>query len=136
MVGDDPLLLIGEDAALLLVARDDDLDALLQVLLGDILPFFPDSPESRLVDDVGELRAGSACCGPRDRLEIDIVRQLHLRSVDFQDIDTALQVRQLDRDPPVKAARAQQRGIQAVRPVGRRQDNNALRPVEAVHLGQ
>ena len=33
VVGDDPLFLVGQDGVLLLIARDDDLNALLEVRL-------------------------------------------------------------------------------------------------------
>ena len=48
----------------------------------------------------------------------------------------ALLVRPVDQHLPVEPAGAQQRGIQDLRPVGRRQDDDGHRAVEAVHLGQ
>ena len=48
----------------------------------------------------------------------------------------ALQIRQLHRNPPVKPARTQQRGVQGFRTVGRRQDHHTLFSVEPVHFSQ
>ena len=56
--------------------------------------------------------------------------------MDFQDLFPALQVRKLYRDPPVESSRTQERRVQAVRAVGRRQDDYALGSVKAVHLRQ
>jgi hypothetical protein len=53
-----------------------------------------------------------------------------------EDLPPPAQVRRGHRHPPVEPARAQQRLIQDLRPVGRRQHDHALAAGEAVHLGQ
>ena len=53
----------------------------------------------------------------------------------FQDLGTPLQVGQLHRDAPVKPAGAQKGRVQAVGPVGGRQDDHTLGGIEAVHFG-
>ena len=53
-----------------------------------------------------------------------------------QDALAALQIGQLDGHAAVKTARAGQRRVQGFRAVRRRQDDDALRGVKAVHLGQ
>ena len=54
----------------------------------------------------------------------------------LQDFLAALQVGQLHRYPAVKPAGTGQGGIQRLGPVGRRQNNNAVVCLKAVHLGQ
>src|ERR1041385_6040647 len=51
-----------------------------------------------------------------------------------QDRLAALHVRSVDGDLPVEAARAQQSGVEDVRPVGRGDQDHAALGVEAVHL--
>ena len=112
VVGDDELLLVGEDLVLLLVAGDDDLDALLHVALDDLAAALAHGAQRRLVDDVRKLRAGGAGRGPRDGGEVQVRRVADLGRVHAQDVLAALEVRQLHGHAPVKAARAQQRGVQ------------------------
>ena len=136
MVGHDFLFLLGHDGVLALVAGDHRLHALHQVLLGDLIPAHPHRPQGGLVDDVRQLRAGGAGGRPGDLLHVDGAGHLHIPGVHLQNRFPARQVRQLHRNPPVKPARPQQRGIQRFRPVGRRQNHDALIAVKAVHLGQ
>jgi hypothetical protein len=56
--------------------------------------------------------------------------------VHLEDLAAAEHVRAVDRDLPVEAARAQQRRIEDVRPVGRRDEDDAALDVEAVHLDE
>ena len=136
VVGHDLLLLVGEDPALFLVAGDDHLHALLQVLLGGVLPPRPHRPEGGLVDDVGQLRAGGPGGRLGDGLKVHVLRQADLLGVDLQDVDAALEVGELHGDAPVKAARPQQGGVQGVGAVGGCQHHHALGAVKAVHLGE
>ena len=54
----------------------------------------------------------------------------------LQDLDATLLVRAVDQDLAVEAAGAQQRGIEDLRPVGRREDDEAGARIEAVQLDQ
>jgi hypothetical protein len=47
-----------------------------------------------------------------------------------------MQVGPIDDDMAIEAARAQQRGIEHFRPVGRGHDDHAFAGIEPVHLGQ
>ena len=85
MVGDDLLFPVGHHRALALRARDDGLDALLDVGLGEGLAPLSDGPQRRFVDDVGELRAGSARRRPCDDVPVDVRLGLDVLCVDGQD---------------------------------------------------
>ena len=61
---------------------------------------------------------------------------MYILGMDLQDIDTSLQIRFLNRDSAVKSARTQQRRIQNLRTVRRRQDQQTLGSVESIHLGE
>ena len=136
VVGHRPLLLVREDGVFLLIPGDDHLNALLQVGLGGVLPPVPYSPERRLVDNVGQLRAGGSRSHPGDPLKICLIGHLDFLGVDLQNFLPALQVGQLHRHPAVKPARTGQSGVQGFRAVGRGQNNDAGVALKAVHLRQ
>ncbi len=69
-------------------------------------------------------------------LKSTLVGHFDVRGMYLQNGDAAVQVGQLHRNAAVETARAQQRGIQRFGAVGRSQNDHALAPVEAVHLGQ
>ena len=136
MIGNDQLLLIGHHVILLLITGDDDLDRLLEIRLDHALTTGTYRTKCCLVDDIGQLRttrAGGCLC---DGTEIDIFRHLDASGVHLQDVDTALEIRKLDRYTTVETARTKQCRIQGIRLVRRRQDDDGLRAVEAVHLRQ
>jgi hypothetical protein len=56
--------------------------------------------------------------------------------MDAQDVHPAFFVRPIHQYLPVKPSGPQQRRIQNLRPVGRRQDHDRHRPIEPVHFGQ
>ena len=136
VVRHDLLLLVGEHPALLLVARNDHLHALLQVLLGGKLPSRPYRPQGGLVDDIGQLRAGGTGSSLGDGFKVHVLRQTDLPGVDLQDLNAALEVGQLHGNTPVKTAGTQQSGVQTVGAVGSGQHHHALGAVKAVHLGE
>ena len=70
------------------------------------------------------------------RAEVDVVRERHVARVHAEDRLAAVAVGRLDGDAPVEAARAQQRLVEHVGPVRRRDHDHAGRRVEAVHLGE
>ena len=136
VVGDNELLLVGQDRVLFLITRDDDLNALLHIRLIGEPSAVPDGAQGRLVDDVGKFRAGGACRHSGDLVEIDVCADLDFPGVDLQDIDAALQVGELHGDAPVKAARPGQSRIQGLRTVCRRQDDDTQVLFKTVHLRQ
>ncbi|MEH2581629.1 hypothetical protein V1281_003524 [Nitrobacteraceae bacterium AZCC 2161] len=71
-----------------------------------------------------------------DGLEVDIRRQRHLADVNLEDLLAANNVRIRHHDLAIESARAQQRGIQHVRTVGRGDQDHAFIGLEAVHLHQ
>ena len=92
--------------------------------------------QRRLVDEVGEVRAGESRRAARDQRRLDVVGQRHAAHVHAQDLLAAAHVRQRHHDLAVEAARAQQRRIEHVGTVGRGDDDDAFVAFEAVHLDQ
>ena len=107
--------LFGEDLVLLLVAGDDDLDALLQVALAHLVAACAHRAQRGLVDHVGKLRTGRAGGHARDGAEVQAGLALDLLGMHAQDVLAADEVGQLHGYAAVKAAGAQQRGVEATR---------------------
>ena len=92
--------------------------------------------QRRLVDQVGEVGAGEARRQRRDLLEVDVGRELRLAACAREDLHAALLVGPVDQHLAVEAAGAQQRRVEDLRPVGRGEQDQPLRGIEAVELGQ
>ena len=107
-----------------------------QVGVGDPRPLRPRGEERCLVDDVGEVGAREARRAARDGSEIDFGVDLHFPRVHAQDRFASLDVRVADRYLPVEAARPEQRGIEDVLAVRRRDHDDAELRFEAVHLDE
>ena len=69
-------------------------------------------------------------------VEIDVLGKADVARVDEQGLVAPLQIRAVDNDAAVEAARAQQGLIQNFGAVRRREDHDALRGIEAVDLGK
>ena len=136
VIGDDALFVGGDDHALLLAAGDDVLGGAVQIGLSDGAAVVAHRAQGCLVEDVGQLRAGSAGGRVGHTLEIDVFVQRLFPGVHLEDLQTALHVGQLHGDAPVEAAGTQQRLVQNLRAIGGAQHHDALFGVEAVHLGQ
>ena len=134
--GDDPLLRVGDDAALALRAGDDPLQGLVELRHADDLAVAPRGQDGGLVHEVGQVGAGEAGRLAGQVLRVDgLVERLAL-GVDLQDGHAAAQVRPVEDDLAVEAAGPQQGRVQDVRPVGGGDDDHVGVRVEAVHLDQ
>ena len=93
--------------------------------------------ERRLVHEVGEVGAGEA-----RRQGGDLARRststasFALRMCTLRIWTRPMLVRPVDQHLPVEAAGAQQRGVEDLRPVGGREQDQALARIEAVELDQ
>jgi hypothetical protein len=89
-----------------------------------------------LVHQVHEIGAGEAGRAAGDGLEIDVGRERHLAHVHLEDLLAADHVRIGNDDLTVKTTGPQQRRIKYVRPVGRRNEDDALVRFKPIHLDQ
>ena len=92
--------------------------------------------QCRLVDQVGQVRAGEAGRAAGHDHRVHVLVQRHLAHVHLEDLLAALHVRQAHHHLAVKAARAQQRRVQHVGAVGGGDHDHALPALEAVHFHQ
>ena len=104
MIGHDHLFPVGDDLALLLITGDDRFDGFLQVLLNDRLASVLDRQQSRLIDDIGQFRTAGTGTGTGDRVKVDRRGALHILGMHAQDRFPSGQIRQFDRNAPVKTA--------------------------------
>ena len=118
------------DAHQHLVAR------LVEIGVGDRRPPALDREERRLVHQVRQIGAREARRAARDLPQIDFRIERHLPAVDAEDLLAALHVGRADRHLAIEPARTQQRRIENVGTVRRRDDDDALVGGEAVHLDQ
>ena len=136
VVRGDLLLVVAHRPGAPLRAGDDPVDRLLEEVVRD-RPLLVTGGEQRgLVDHVGQVGAGEAGRTAGHRVEVDVGRERLALGVHPQDGLAALHVRGVHRDLPVEAARAQQRRVEDVRPVGGRDQDDAALGVEAVHLDE
>ena len=111
VVGEDPLLLLGHDAALL-EAGEHPLHRSLEVLLADVLLVVARREDCCLVRDVREVGAGEPGGATGDDRDVDIGTEGLRARVDGEDLLAALEIGRRDVDLAVEAARAQERGIE------------------------
>ena len=136
VIGCELLLLVAHDLALLLRA-DDDLDGrFLDLLHGDRLFVGSRRQKGCFVEQVFEVCAGESGGRLGDRAELDVGSQRLLARVYLEDRFTAVDVGIADDDLTVESAGTQQRRVEYVGTVGRRDQDNAFVHAEAVHLDQ
>ncbi len=136
VIGGQLLLFFRHDHGLALGAHHDLVARILELLSGDDALAASRREQRRFVDEVHQIGAREAGRAARDHLEVDVGRERHLADVDAQDLLAADEVGVRDHDLAVETARAQQRGIEHVGPVGRGDDDDAFVLLEAVHLDQ
>ena len=136
VVGRDQPLVLGEQARLLLRPGDHAHDALFELDHGDRLLAVAGGQQRRLVDEVGEVGAGEARRLAGERREVDLLRDRLALGVHLEDLLAAGAVGAVDHDLAVEAARAQQRGIEDVGPVGGRDQDDVVLQLEPVHLDE
>ena len=134
VVGNDSALLGAQDAILLLLADQHQLDRLEQISLGHDAAALLDGKDGRLVDHVRQVGAHGTGGGQGDRLEVDGLIHAHVSGVHAQHVLPALQVRLVHDHAPVKTAGTQERLVKDLGTVGGRQDEEAAGGIKAIHL--
>ena len=136
VVGGQPACVLGDHTAFLLGACDDLKHGLVQVVVGDKALFAAGSQQSGLVHQIFQIGAGKTSGGLGQIGQGNIFRQRLVAGVDAQNGLTALDVGMAHIHLTVKAAGAQQGGVQNVHTVGGSQHDDSLVGGESVHFHQ
>jgi hypothetical protein len=131
-----PLLLVADDHRPPLAPHQDLVLGELEVHHPYGLAVVPGGVERRLVHQVRQVRPGEPGGPARQHGDVDVVSEGDLLGVDAEDALASPDVGAIDHDPAIEATRAQQRRVEHVRAVGRRNQDDAFVRLEAVHLHQ
>lgn len=94
----------------------------------------PGGAQGCLIAQIREIRSAQPRCRPGESFEIDILREAKMTRVNTQDAFPPAPVRQRHDHLSIKAPWTQQRRIEDVRPIRRREQNHLLAIVEPIHL--
>jgi len=134
VVRGDLLLLLVHHPRALLRTRDDAVDRLVQGAVVDQLRTGARGEQRRLVEAVGKVRTGEARGTAGEDVQVHPgCHRLALR-VDLEDREAAVEVGRLHRHLAIEPPGPQQRGVEDVRPVGGRDEDDVGVGVEPVHL--
>ncbi len=136
MVGDDLPLPRAQDAALLLESGDKALDGLCEVLERGRVGATPGGNQRRLVDQIGEVGPGETGGEGGNGVDVELRRYVDFPRVDSENGGPSGPIWAVDEHLAVEASGTQQSRIEHLRPVGRREHDDAQARIEAVHLGQ
>ena len=136
VAGDKALVLVADDMALLFRPHLHALNRVVQVAHGDLLLALARAENRGLVHNVFQIRAREIRRALGDVRQIDVIRQRLLLRVDAQNRLAAAHVGVADGDLPVKPAGTQQRRVENILAVRRRQHDHALVHREAIHLDE
>jgi hypothetical protein len=117
-------------------AEKDLVFRLLHHFHGDLGQTVTGGQKGRLVDQVGQVGAAHPGCSSCQDSQIHVVRQRDLPRVDLEDALSAPDVGQVDDDAAVETSGPQQRRVEHVGAVGRRQQNDAVVALESVHFDE
>ena len=134
--GGDFLVLVGHGHAAALAAPAHLVAGFLELGHADGFLVGASGQQRGLVEQVGQFRPGKPGRPPGNDAEVDRLGQFHLLGVHLEDLLAAAHVGEVHRELPVEAARAQQCGVEHIRPVGGGDDDGAFLSVEAVHLNE
>ena len=136
MIRNDLPFLLAQNLVFLLFTDENHFHCLKKIFLGYPVTAFLDCQNCRLIDHVRQVRTDSSAGGKCDLFKINGLIQMNILRMHFEDIHTPLKIRTIYNDSPVKTARAEKGGIQYLRTVGCRQDQEPTGGIKAIHLCQ
>ena len=136
VVGDQALALGEVGAGRLLEADRRAVNGVVDLVVRDLCFVVTRGDDGGLVHQVGERGAREASCAFGDDGEVTALSERLALGVHLEDREAPLDVRQIDGDAPVEAARARERAVEHIGAVGGGEHDDARVAVEAVHLSQ
>jgi hypothetical protein len=121
-----------------LEAGDDPFHGCFEVAQGDRVGVAARGEQRRLVDDVGQVGATEAGRQSRGAFEVEVCRQRDRACVDAENLHAPDEIGVAQRDLSIEPAGAQQRGVENLRTICGRYDDDRLGGVglETVDLGK
>ena len=136
VIGGQLLFLFGHHQCAAFRAHKNLVPRILEFGAGDHALAATGGEQCRFVDEVHQIGARKAWRATRDDLEIDVGRQRHLTRMNFENFLTADEIGIGNDDLTIETTWPQQRGIEHVGTVGRRDDDDAFVLLEAVHFDE
>ena len=136
VVGDGPLLLVGDYLVLALQPADDAVNGGQEILLADEFLVVTRGYQRRFIADVGNVGARESGGLPRQETAVERRIELERPQVDLENLLALAHVGQPDLYLTVETPGTHQRLVQDVGTVRRREDDHPGVGLEAVHLGE
>ena len=134
MVRGELALILTDHSALLLRSRDYLGDRFLDLLHPDDHAVSAGRQKRRFIEHILNVRRCEARRSSRQHLRVDALIQRLVARMDFEYLFSSCDVRDADDDLPVETARSEERRIQYIRTVCRRQNDDAGILRESIHL--
>ena len=136
MIGGHLLLFFGDDHGAALSAHHDFILGRFHIVHVNHVLVGPGSQQRPLVDQVGQIGTGETGSRLGNHFEIDVFSQRYLARMNLQDLETSFNIGARNNDLTVKTARTQQRRVEDIWTVGRRDQDNPFVRLESIHLDQ
>ncbi|MCG3119772.1 MAG: hypothetical protein ALAOOOJD_02284 [bacterium] len=134
VIGGDALFIFADQHAAALGAHQHFVLGLFQIAHRDAIFAVTRRQQRGLIDHAGDVGARKTRRAFGQHVQIDVFGNRDFFGVHFENAFAAAHIRTIHDDLAVKPPRSQQRGIQHIRPVCRRDENHPLIRIEAVHL--
>ena len=134
MISGDAFIRLCDKAALFLRPDEHLVDTFVQFFIADEFFIRTGGENSSLVQKIFQICTREPARHPRKYFEVDVGSHRLISGMHFQDRLSAAHIGQVDVDLTVETARAKESGIEDIRAVGRRHDDNAFVGLETVHL--
>ena len=92
--------------------------------------------QGSLIEEIGKICAGKTGRAASGDRQIDHWIEFHVAGMHLKNGLATAHVGQVHRDLSVKTTRSEQRGVEHIRPIGCRDNNNPILRVETVHLNE
>ena len=133
--GDESFLVL-HDARALLRTRHHSVDGFVEGFVGQFALALTCGQQRRFVQNIRQIRTGVAGGLARENLEVDVFRHRLVLRVDGKNLGAPLRIGGVHLNLTVETARAQQRGVEDVGTVRRRNHDDVDARFETIHFDE
>ena len=123
-------------ASFFLGTHHDALDRITDFIVADLSELAPCRENRSFVEQVGEVRTGVSGCATGHLVEVNILGKGLAAGMNPKDLETTRVIRTVDGHLSIETAGTQQGGIQNIRTVGGRDDDDSGVAFKAIHFGE